>query len=201
MPASECQCQTESVYAAYLDCSLHRRYASYKGKLALTNAPICSWETICISCCGNQPPWQDDPELQEVADFLNSNHFLPQLHRGMHNVTPDEKSLASILNILVRARDGDVHIHHRDGTTSIKRARLTPTEARRWEDVLGAGLWRQAMPQDKYIPGTAFFDVPCPAPDLDAHYTCMLWGHGIDTEMELLRHVAMSHGLPSHLRT
>ena len=28
------------VCAAYLDCPLHRRYASYKGKLALTNAEI-----------------------------------------------------------------------------------------------------------------------------------------------------------------
>ena len=92
MPASECQCQTESVCAAYFDCSLHRRYASYKGKLALANAEICSWETIVISCCGNQPPWQDDPELQKVADFLNANHFLPQLHRGRHNVTPDKKN-------------------------------------------------------------------------------------------------------------
>ena len=64
MPASECQCQTESVYTAYLDCSLHRRYASYKGKLALTNAEIWSWETTFIACCGNQPPWQDDPEFQ-----------------------------------------------------------------------------------------------------------------------------------------
>ena len=69
MPASECQCQTESVCAAYLDCSLHRRYANYKGKLALTNVEICSWETTFIPCCGNQPPWQDDPELQKVADF------------------------------------------------------------------------------------------------------------------------------------
>ena len=184
MPASECQCQTESVYAAYLDCSLHRRYASCKGKLALTNAQIRSWETFCISCCGNQPPWQHDPELQKVANFLNANMFLPQFHRGMPNVTPDEKSLASILNIIVRARDGDVHIHHRDGTTSIKRARLTSTEAFRWEHVLGVGLWRQAMPQEEYIHGTELFDVPCHAPDPDAHYTCMLCGHGTATEIE-----------------
>ena len=88
-----------------------------------------------MSCCGIQPPWQDDPELQEVADFFNAHHDLPQLHRGRHNVTPHEKKLACILRVVVRARDGDVHIHHRDGTTSIKRARLTAEEARRWEDV------------------------------------------------------------------
>ena len=53
-----------------------------------------------------------------------------------------------MLRIISRARDGDVHIHHRDGTTSIKRPRLSPTEVLRWEAVLGAGLWRQAVQQE-----------------------------------------------------
>ena len=57
------------------------------------------------------------------------------------------------------------------------------------------------MPQKEYIPGTDFFDVPCHAPDPDAHYTCILCGQGTATEIELLRHVAMSHDLPTHLRT
>ena len=67
----------------------------------------------------------------------------------MHNDTPDEKSLASIFRIIVNARDENVHIHHRDGTISIKRGRLTSTEALRWDHVLGAGLWRQAMPSQR----------------------------------------------------
>ena len=145
----------------------------------MTNAEICSWETTFIACCGNQPSWQDDPELPSSADFVNANHFLPQLHKGKHNVTLEEQSLAIILRIIVRARDENVHVHHRDGTTSIKRARLTSTEALCWEHVLGAGLWRQSMPQEEYIPGTDFFDVPCHAPDPDAHYTCMLCGQGL----------------------
>ena len=56
MPASDNQCQTEIVCAAYLDCSLHRQYASYKGKPALNNDEIRSWETSVMSCCGIQTP-------------------------------------------------------------------------------------------------------------------------------------------------
>ena len=49
-----------------------------------------------------------------------------------------------MLRIISRARDSDVHCRHRDGTTSIKRLRLSPAEAHRWEAVLGAELWKQA---------------------------------------------------------
>ena len=66
MPASECQCQTESVCAAYLDCSLHRRYASYKGKLALTNAEICSWETFLFHAVATNLPGRMIPNFKKL---------------------------------------------------------------------------------------------------------------------------------------
>ena len=120
LPTSGCQCRAENAYATYLDCSLHRRYATYRGKAALTDDESRSWDLICMQCGGIPPPWQDDPELQAIADFLKEIGCFPQLHTARHQVPPDEKILACMLHIISRARDGDVHIHHRDGTTSIK---------------------------------------------------------------------------------
>ena len=148
LPTSGCQCRAENAYAAYLDCSLHRRYATYKGKAALTDDEIRSWDLTFLQCGGASPPWQDDPELQAIADFLEENGCFPQLHAARNQFQIDEHKFACMLRNISRARDGDVHIHHRDGTTSIKRPRLSPTEILRWEAVLGAGLWRQAVQQE-----------------------------------------------------
>ena len=147
---------------------MHRRYATYRGKAALTDDESRSWDLMFMQCGGIPPPWQDDPELQAIADFLKENGCFPQLHTARHQVPPDEQILACMLRIISRARDGDVHIHHRDGTTSIKRPRLSPTEVLRWEAVLGAGLWRQAVQQEEYIPGNTFLDIPCQDTNLDA---------------------------------
>ena len=46
LPTSGCQCRAENAYAAYLDCSLHRRYAAYRGKAALIDDEIRSWDVI-----------------------------------------------------------------------------------------------------------------------------------------------------------
>ena len=46
VPTSYCQCQVEIAYVAYLDCSLHRRYASYRGKPALRDDEIRNWEFV-----------------------------------------------------------------------------------------------------------------------------------------------------------
>ena len=67
LPTSGCQCRAENAYAAYLACSLHRRYATYRGKAALTDDEIRSWDLIFLQCGGTPPPWQDDPELQAIA--------------------------------------------------------------------------------------------------------------------------------------
>ena len=80
LPTSGCQCRAENAYAAYLDCSLHRRYAAYRGKAALTDDEIRSWDVIFLQCCGTPPPWQDDLELQAIADFRKENGCFPQLH-------------------------------------------------------------------------------------------------------------------------
>ena len=148
LPTSGCQCRAENAYAAYLDCSLHRQYAAYRGKAALTDDEIRSWDVIFLQCGGTPPPWQDDPELQAIADFQKENGCFPQLNTGRSEFQRAENQLASMLCIISRARDGDVQIHHRDGTTSIRRPRLSTTEILRWEVVLGAGLWRQAVQQE-----------------------------------------------------
>ena len=70
LPTRGCQCRAENAYAAYLDCSLHRRYATYRGKAALTDDEIRSWDLIFLQCGGTPPPWQDDLELQAIANFL-----------------------------------------------------------------------------------------------------------------------------------
>jgi hypothetical protein len=148
LPTSGCQCRTENAYAAYLDCSLHRRYAAYRGKAALTDDEIRSWDVIFLRCGGTPSPWQDNPELQAIAVFQKEHGRFPQLNTGKTEFQRAENQLASMLCIISRARDGDVQIHHRDGTTSIRRPRLSTTEILRWEAVLGAGLWRQAVQQE-----------------------------------------------------
>ena len=44
VPTSDCQCQAEIAYAAYLECSLLRRFAGYSFKPALRHDETCNWE-------------------------------------------------------------------------------------------------------------------------------------------------------------
>ena len=198
MPNKDCTCETEAAYAEYFDCSLHRRYAAYKGKPALTDAEIKEWQVLYENCCGIPPPWQDDPDLEDIATFLKAHGHLPGLQSGQFRMATEEKCLAQMLRLIVQARTRDVPMHHRNGTISVKRAQLSNTELLWWEAVLGGDIWRQATHQVEYVPGHDIFDEQYQINSSDTDYTCTRCGYGAQTEVQILRHVVRSHSLPSH---
>ena len=148
-----------------------------------------------------RPPWQDDLELEAIAAFFKANQKLPQVRREKSSITSEEKDLAQALHIILQARNGDVLMPHRNGTSSVKRAQLTTTEILRWEAVLGCDIWRQASQREEYVPGQDIFDVQCQTNTSDADYTCIRCGYGAATEVQILQHVVRSHPLPSYLET